>query len=802
MATEIGGLQISVTATAKEATEELKGLKAVVKQLGNLSGELSKVDGNAVGKLRSLGIAIRDIGGASAGLKSVVAQMKKLGGINFDNTKKLEATLAQINALKGNTAQSLMPQTETVFQGDITQDVYDVDNATAKLGDTADDTKKKTESIFTGIKNGAKAAISPLTNLVSKFGHLIKALGRIALYRSLRFIISSITSGFKDGVNAVYEWSAALEKSNVGKQFSQNMDAIATDLKFIHNTLGALVVPIVSALLPTIHRVTDAFTEWLNKLNQVFSYLSGSDYWTRAIRVPQSYESGMKKAAESAKKMKSYLLGFDELNVFEPPTDAAGAAGASASDEALYEFVEEPIDMQVVNKALKTFEKIKKLAIAIGSVIAGWKIAKGVSDLLKFFKGDGLSAGKFAGLFGGITLSIAGIAAEIDTVKKLLKGDTSWKTIGEGIGAAITTGIGVALTAWALGASASIAAIIGLVALDAVLVVNDILEFKAAWKEASVELDLDKDGEMSFKEWWQGWKEGLAINISDIGGFFTKVWEDMNAHIFKPIGVVCKAIFDGVKSGLIAIGKFFVNVWNDANNHIFKPIGVVIADIKTKIKTLFTNIAQWFVDLWNGFNSKVLQPIKSAIGKAAGFVNEKVIQPIRNFFAPLADWFGEHVIYKITAKIDLIKDKFREVLDFFKNIWSGVGDWWREHVTDKLKFSKETKVTVTGGGGTFASGGFPQAGQLFVAREAGAEMVGTLGGRTAVANNDQIVAGITNGVATANTSVVNALYQVIAAIEGKDMSVNIGDKAIGEANARYDRGRGAYVNTGAFANAY
>lgn len=49
----------------------------------------------------------------------------------------------------------------------------------------------------------------------------------------------------------------------------------------------------------------------------------------------------------------------------------------------------------------------------------------------------------------------------------------------------------------------------------------------------------------------------------------------------------------------------------------------------------------------------------------------------------------------------------------------------------------------------FASGGFPDAGQLFIARESGAEMVGSLGGHTAVANNDQIVEGIREGVEAA-----------------------------------------------------
>ena len=46
----------------------------------------------------------------------------------------------------------------------------------------------------------------------------------------------------------------------------------------------------------------------------------------------------------------------------------------------------------------------------------------------------------------------------------------------------------------------------------------------------------------------------------------------------------------------------------------------------------------------------------------------------------------------------------------------------------------------------YAQGGFPDDGQLFIANEAGPELVGTMGGHTAVANNDQIVDGIRQGV--------------------------------------------------------
>lgn len=46
----------------------------------------------------------------------------------------------------------------------------------------------------------------------------------------------------------------------------------------------------------------------------------------------------------------------------------------------------------------------------------------------------------------------------------------------------------------------------------------------------------------------------------------------------------------------------------------------------------------------------------------------------------------------------------------------------------------------------YASGGFPQTGEFFMARESGPELVGRMGSRNAVANNDQITEGIKGAV--------------------------------------------------------
>lgn len=80
----------------------------------------------------------------------------------------------------------------------------------------------------------------------------------------------------------------------------------------------------------------------------------------------------------------------------------------------------------------------------------------------------------------------------------------------------------------------------------------------------------------------------------------------------------------------------------------------------------------------------------------------------------------------------------------------------------------------------FADGGFPMSGDLFIANEAGAEMVGSLNGRTAVANNDQIVEGIRRGVSDAQSEQNSLLRQQNALLQSileKDSSVRIGASA-------------------------
>lgn len=88
--------------------------------------------------------------------------------------------------------------------------------------------------------------------------------------------------------------------------------------------------------------------------------------------------------------------------------------------------------------------------------------------------------------------------------------------------------------------------------------------------------------------------------------------------------------------------------------------------------------------------------------------------------------------------------------------------------------------------GFFARGGFPDSGQMFVAREAGPELVGRIGRRTAVANNDQIVQGIASAVRSAMSGVNSPSAGGTTRITVQNV---LNGKAIGESVIEYHNGK-------------
>jgi hypothetical protein len=134
-------------------------------------------------------------------------------------------------------------------------------------------------------------------------------------------------------------------------------------------------------------------------------------------------------------------------------------------------------------------------------------------------------------------------------------------------------------------------------------------------------------------------------------------------------------------------------------------------------------------------------------------------------------WDSKPALQRISVAIEDFKTKIQNAWNSFKQWWNDLGLEFPHIDTPHFKIDGEfslappkvPKVSID----WYANGGFPGKGQLFVANEVGPEMVGTMDGRTAVANQQEITTGIANAVYPA---VYNA---VVAAMSEANNNVNI-----------------------------
>ena len=125
-------------------------------------------------------------------------------------------------------------------------------------------------------------------------------------------------------------------------------------------------------------------------------------------------------------------------------------------------------------------------------------------------------------------------------------------------------------------------------------------------------------------------------------------------------------------------------------------------------------------------------------------------------FAFVVISFGQGLVYVLQTVVSWIVGAIKAAITLISLMRS-------REVRQSIGQAQDMAGSAEFGFGIAASGGFFDEGQMFIAREAGPEMVGTIGGRTAVANNDQIVEGIRQGVFEA----------VSAAMSGGQNDVNV-----------------------------
>ena len=263
------------------------------------------------------------------------------------------------------------------------------------------------------------------------------------------------------------------------------------------------------------------------------------------------------------------------------------------------------------------------------------------------------------------------------------------------------------------------------------------------------------DEENSIVAWWTSiWgPDGSMASVANaietnvtkpIAGFFTSLWGTIKGDENNNIVTWWSTLWND--EGL-------VSVVSSIQETIITPIATMFSGLWASIKGDEENsIGAWWSSLWNDTFLPIVNVIK-----------ENITDPIGDAFSSAAElvekaWNGVGAFF--VGVVNGIIDCINAVINALNSINITIPAWGFDlpgimgggHIG-----MPEIKIGISGIAlipklpmpEGYANGGFPTTGQMFFARENGIpELVGRIGSRTAVANNDQIVQGVANGVAS------------------------------------------------------
>ena len=438
-------------------------------------------------------------------------------------------------------------------------------------------------------------------------------------------------------------------------------------------------------------------------------------------------------------------------------------------------------------------------------------------------------------LFGGIMLLVTGIVDALNGAKSL---ETALAII-TGI-LAIGGGIAILVGGWIPLVVAGIAAAVAMV----VMYWDEIV----AWVSGAVvvigQFFIDLwNGIVSVWNTVATWFDTTVIQ--PIVGFFTALWTGIST-----LASDCwNAIVGFFTPAYQWFATLFQSIWQTISD-VFYNIGVIASGCWAIIQTAWGIVAQWFdtyiiqpvatffANLWNGIVTTAVNAwngIVAVYGAITSWFNSTIIQPLTTFFSNMwtgfingaaAAWAGVQSIFGALASFfqTIFQNAWAGIISVFSvagnifvSIQNGIVTAFKSIVNGLIwGINQVVAVPFNGINGALnmirninilgftpfadlknisvpaipylAQGGVVDAGQLFVAREAGPELVASAGRKSAVMNNDQIVDSVSRGV-----------YQAVVAAMGSSrgdqvVEAKVNDKVLFE--VLVSRARQETVRTG------
>ena len=729
----IDKIVIEVDSNAENASKgfdslvtSLKNLKKLTKGLTELSEAFKGLGG--LGKLANASQAISEIGSAEnlKGLSGVYSRLNRISKLDFSNLSSVAQNVTSIAGAVPNThrsAASSVPTGSTTVaiptvlpsnaQAQITGITQRVSTLTAVLNRvrTAVD---GVGSAFSTMKTAAKTAITKITSRFSKFTEFFQSLLRIGMYRAVRSVLSAITGSFREGIQNIYNFS-----KSVGGKFASSMDSLASSVQYMKNSLGSLAATLINSLTPVLTSLIDKFAHLISLVAQFFAALGGRSTFVKAVKTATSFGGAVKDAAEKVKKLKNTLFGFDEMNVLPSFDSSVGDSGAGNGNAM---FGESPIDpriLEIAEKVKNALEFIKDNALAIGAAFLAWKIASAFTDSLSTIL--------------GVALSIGGAVGLVTNFFDAWCNGLDWSNL---------TGMLVSVAALAGGLALTFGAVGGAIGLLVGGIALLVIGFK----------DWITTGELSNKTFL-----ALEVGILAVGGALAILigWPALVVAAVAGLALAIYKYWDEIKAATIS-------VWNAVK----EKTTTVWNNIKTTLSGIWNSITATCSSVWNNIKTS-LSNVFGNIRDTANSIWTSVSDTLSGIWDDLkgkADEFLGNLLEHFSQTFEDLKATVKEVVSKIKNAFNF--DW----KLPKLKLP-HINITYTPASNTiskflgissiphlsvdwYANGGFPNQGDLFIANERGAEMVGSIGGKTAVANNDQIVEAVSKGVYRAVTEAI------------------------------------------------
>lgn len=203
---------------------------------------------------------------------------------------------------------------------------------------------------------------------ISLLNKTLSALKRIAFYRAVRSAIKAITDAISTGAENAYWYS-----KNIGGEIgyiADAMDRLASVGYKTTNQLGAAWVTLKAAVAPVLIELLELVTRVADAVTQLFAAFSGKISYMKAVDYTKEAYENTQKGAKAAKEWKNQLMGFDEINRLEAPSDSSSGSSTDKTPDYENMFEVAPINEKLTRIVDTIKAHLKEIELfAYGSLL-------------------------------------------------------------------------------------------------------------------------------------------------------------------------------------------------------------------------------------------------------------------------------------------------------------------------------------------------------------------------------------------------------------------------------------------------